>query len=336
MLSILLTWFVFAIVLFISRVINGHAIFGNVLLIIEYSYDNPTSQISLQNYLYSMQFKNQILIGPFNETKIHAIRKSIPSNNTHIRSSLSYDYKGYYGYLVAAHAMKLLPNFDGYLFVQDDVVFDFSRIVKLNLESVWITFGSTYYLDMFEFDESSDRWRKRDSNDSLVGGEGWLPTNHGIPAILRAISKDEYISTTLKNCSNGRSGLLHHGLSDIFYIPQNLRTLFIHVATKFDTEKLFVEYAVPTFLKCFVPSETSFQYLEVCTYNEDHVPQTEKIQRMMECDPSLFDYYHPIKLSLLVGLQFMINRSGLLHEEDVRNLDTTSVKLLQRVNKAAV
>eukprot|EP01035_Chromulina_nebulosa_P027652 gene27652-36396_t len=283
-----------------------------------------------------MRFKNQIVIGPFNDTKIHDIRKSIPSNDVNIRSSMSFDYKGYFGHLVAARAMKLLPNFDGYLFVQDDVVFDFSKIAKLNLESVWAAYGTTYYLDMYEFDVKSDRWRKLGSSDSLTGGQGWLSTNYGIPAITRTMSKDSYIATTLRNCSGGRSGLLHHGLSDTFYIPKKLRSLFIDVVTKFGREKLFVEYAVPTFWKCFVPSETTFQPLTVCTYNEDHVPHSEKILRMMKCDPSSFNYYHPIKLSLQMGLKFMVNRSGLLQlqkEEDVRKFIRTSFinnKLPQR------
>jgi hypothetical protein len=191
------------------------------------------------------------------------------------------------------------PQYKGYLYAHDDMIFNISKLMTFDLSYIWRTHSPVKRNLIDSWDFRNHTW-------------SWLNLNVGIDAMQNAIAKYDIIRKGLRQFT-GNEKVWFSGQSDFIYVPQKQISNYINIMSTFRNEKVFLEIAYPTFAECFVP-EFAIEELKLCTFWDSRRGNIVDMSR--EC-PKNTSAYHPVKLS--GGQQaviFMKKKSGLMNYEN--------------------
>ena len=109
---------------------------------------------------------------------------------------------------------------------------------------------------------------------------------------------DKHLEKGIINCT-GDSHTWYTGQSDFIYLPKSEASNFIKIIAKFSASELFLEVAIPTYVKCF--ANTEFTFFSLCT---SFASKSKTIKNYVKnCNG--IDAVHPIKLSKPYGKEYM-------------------------------
>ena len=153
--------------------------------------------------------------------------------------------KGVYGYKCLADAIKWRQGYQGYLYINDDVIVNYWNLEK---------FG----FNMSRVGESSNQFGKVSTDDKMPTNWYWWISPYGFKNCKKAIeeiaslagSYDVYDKRLKIFNENGRNRhFCHNGRSDIVFIPGHLAGAFYDVAMTFYKYNVFLEIAIPTIIR---------------------------------------------------------------------------------------
>jgi hypothetical protein len=251
---------------------------------VQYNYDVTEEFLMLHNKIWSPVFTNQIIFAPINEKKLVHLKKKLAHklNALDIISSLD-DPRGLFAYKSALTSMIAYPNFDGYLFAHDDIVMNVSMLSSLNRTSVW--FSKRLDLRIEDFRGS---WHHRNHSEWH-----WLNEPWGLDAMNEIVIHEMDVVKELRKCMGSEYKWARDGAtSDFFFIPQNMRQLFVRTLGTYGKYNLFLEIAIPMFEKCYVPPSMIVS-LPICIlyHRRNNLSVIE-----FDCQEG-YGLFHPIKLS---------------------------------------
>ncbi len=176
---------------------------------------------------YKPIFPNYIICGPDRDkTGKHPVVK-IPQRKS--------EY-GFYGYQCVVEAIHRHPGFDGYLYINDDMIVNWWNFLKLDKKRLWFgeqfaaTEGYTMGTDPpFWFKRADCGRRCAESFESMKKSSRLNRTNTW--------------NIYSKNTNNKR--ICVAALSDIFYIPGRFAENFKLIAQEFFDNLVFLEVAAP-------------------------------------------------------------------------------------------
>jgi hypothetical protein len=234
--------------------------FDDVLLIINYTYPHYDS-IPVLKEIYKKYFKNIVFYG----SKQHP-------------NVLVYDQQpGYLNYMCVADAMQRYPQYEGYLFLQDDCILSTWLLGDIDLSKIWFPhcqFGGPNY-----------RGTAIDLSSSETHPWGWWQTQWGKEATIKSLRQmaQSYKDTLIQNWGHN---VAIFGYSDMAYIPNVYKEKFIELAHIFGKNRVFLEIGFPTMVYC-LESKNNIIWLPVNLIYAD--------QRKLFNPHILFN--HPLKLS---------------------------------------
>ena len=207
--------------------------FKGILLVIVYNYPHFDS-VPLLTSLYKPAFPHLLFCGP-------------PSNSSY--QVMEVDIRrGILGYECLGRAIRKHPGYQGYFYINDDVILNFWNFYYFNRNIIWespFSFGST---GVYE--------------PTSATGWYWWVSPYGLLNCRRAYEEVANLShqwhtkgfninnaiTTLYRNGNG-SLRCYSGRSDVLYIPGKHATGFSVLSGEFYKHKVFLEIAIPTMLR---------------------------------------------------------------------------------------
>ena len=287
--------------------------FNKTLMIVAYNFKPPVKNIINHYNIWKDIFPNQFIVGHYDHIEqniiINELRLHISNNtkNLHIASAIKYDLEpGFLNYKILYYAISQLQEYDGYLFLHDDMAINMTKLLNLNLDrkKIWQetwtgTLGTTPMKT--SFDKVS--W----SNKGVNMGYPWFNSKWGISAINKLIDSNHDIKSILKTCSgNNSEGYdLHVCESDFIYFPGSIAHELKKTVKLFADYEVFLEIAIPTIVTCWFPHVEKI-YLLLCTYWDDRYNY-----RLYEEQCKQEILYHPLKFSSPGGMELMQKLSTL-------------------------
>jgi hypothetical protein len=276
--------------------------FQNTVLIVKYNYKAPPGPVLLHLHMWSKVFVNQLIYISWDEAECAEFNaKNLDVNGTiAVVSKLEPYASGYMAYEVVSLAMRSHPNYEGYLFAHDDMAMNISALMELDLKKTWM----------------SD-WIHRDSCRDLE--YGW--TNHtngwwwdgewGCTAIDKFLANNTAIANEMIQ-TLGSKYVWCGEQSDFFYLPNSFKKIFLRVMEPMAAFGIFLEIAVPTFWRVYVPPSKVLKLSLCSTFDLPVRLNTSTLFQYYEntCGDS-YPLYHPVKLSCKNNVAGMRKKMGL-------------------------
>ena len=276
--------------------------FQDILVIVKYNYKAPPGSVLLHLRMWNKVFLNQIIFVPWTVQEIgnFAERNLIGNGNVTIVSKIDPEEidTGYLAYKVVTSAMKSHPDVAGYLFVHDDLAMNVSAMMDLDQKKVWQSdyFGEGQCRDLDE------GWKNKTNG-------WWWNSEFGTDAIDQMLRNHTDIATEMKK-SLGSNHVWCAEQSDFYYIPQKYKDSYIRVMSAFVKYQIFLEIAVPTFIRAYTPVGQILQ-LRLCTDFDDEV-RNNFSEKEVVCG-NKYPLFHPVKLSSrhnVIGMRKKMGLSG--------------------------
>jgi len=146
--------------------------------------------------------------------------------------TLCKQHKGFFSYRVMLDAQKKYPNYQGYLFLMDDLLLNYWNLTKFDKNKVWfIKFQSKHnVVDVINSDRKDWWWGRQ------FGKE-------------RCASAWQELSDRFKNRLEKTLGVRNAfvgGNSDIYYVPKRLVEDYVEIFNIMSNNEVFLELAIPT------------------------------------------------------------------------------------------
>lgn len=237
------------------------------LLIINYNFPHYESVDFLKN-LYSPYVDHIVFYGPVaspgvNQMDIH---------------------KGYFGYASLADAMEKNPDFDGYLYTNDDCIINYWNFDRFDRDKIWFI-SPTRFTFCPDLKKSAWKWWNSEwGYNAFAQAYATLPTHY-----------KKQLATLGDNIVLGQT------YSDIVYFPAKYRKQVIELCRHFYRYRIFLEIALPTTCAC-LDDPSNWELFDGVT-----------IWRVTEqcCVEKLYakhlDYIHPAKISIPQVREFIKN-----------------------------
>lgn len=251
---------------------EARSYFKDVLFIVKYNFPAPLQTVWAHFSLWEFIFSNFYIFIPWDSSMqynvddfYHKLQETSATKhvtvlfNTDSDQCISsegvpvFNKYGCIAYNSSIYAMKEFPNYAGYLFAHDDIAMDITNLMGYDKSKLWI--GPSNYQTI-----SQESW------DDPEKATWWFKKYYGIRAIKQLYESNENIQQTMESCVGRNLTFYASPKSDIFYIPQQLRSMFLDIASQFAESSLFLEIAMPTFGFCFVRNE-SRSILPYCNPN---------------------------------------------------------------------
>ena len=231
--------------------------FKNVLLVVHYNHPWYES-VSFIQELYSKSFPNIVFYGDKHgscDSNIHIVRTC----------------KGAYFTRVMAHVFAKYPQYQGYVFLQDDCLMNFRNYLRFDIEKIWFLANTRDQFKRALLNEEKADWH-------FGGGAGNKILRIAFPQLL----PEELAQYN----SNHGEGVAIGEMCDMFYVPGKFAHQLIRLCNIF--RDVFCELSVATILSC--------------VENIDH---WERLNRLwsLNCDVAMMhyspelDWVHPLKFS---------------------------------------
>ncbi len=179
---------------------------------------------------YKPLFPNYILCGPERDKSGRFSIVKIPQAKS--------EY-GYYGYQCVVEAMHRHPGYNGYLYINDDMIINWWNFLFLDQSKIWFGESITDTESYVMGSDPTSWWRRVDCGKRCTESFGTMTKN----PIFKSTDMFAIYRANTKN-----KNLCFNGLSDIFYVPKRYATRFKLIAQDFFDNYVFLEVAVPTTL----------------------------------------------------------------------------------------
>lgn len=275
--------------------------FQDILIVVKYNYKAPPGSVLLHLRMWNKVFLNQVIFVPWTVQEIGNFteRNLVGNGNVTIVSKIDDEASlGYMAYEVVTSAMKSHPDVAGYLFVHDDLAMNVSALMDLDHEKVW----QSDYIGQLQCRDLDAGWKNKTNY-------WWWNSEWGTDAIDQMLLNHTDIATEMKK-SLGSNHIWCGEQSDFFYIPQKYKDSYIRVMSAFAESIIFLEIAVPTFIRAYTPVDKILQ-LRLCT-DFDIELRNNLAYMERECGNN-YPLYHPVKLSSrhnVIGMRKKMGLSG--------------------------
>jgi hypothetical protein len=280
--------------------------FQDILVIVKYNYHIPPGTVLLHLRIWSRVFINQVIFVPWNVQEIRNFTERNLVGNLNVTMVSQIDDIdigiGYVAYEVVTTAMKSHPDVAGYLFVHDDMAMNVSALMDLDHEKVW---QSDYI--------GKEQCRDLDAGWTNKTNEWWWDGEWGTSAIDLMLGNHTDIAAEMKE-SIGSNHVWCGEQSDFYYVPRKYKDSYIRVMSAFAKYQIFLEIAVPTFIRAYIPVDQVLQ-LRLCT-NFDMSLRNNFTNKEAECGNS-YPLYHPVKLSSRHNVMGMKKKMGLSGDHEI-------------------
>ena len=196
---------------------------------------------------------------------------------------------GVFQHIAVADAMHRYPDYDGYLWIGDDVFLNHAVILnKMNFSKVWIDGADTAYLCLFA-----------DASQYNLGH--WL-RNWGKAATAEAYA---CLPTVYENRFPERLNCHHcaiNNAADVGYIPKRYRTQFLELAFVF--RHVLFEIAIPTFVRVMTDEADDVMTFQHSVYVWENPWNKSAIVRQHWNTNA--EFMHPVKYSDPENLKMLI------------------------------
>ena len=191
--------------------------------------------------------------------------------------------------MAVADAMHRYPDYDGYLWIGDDVFLNHALLFnKMNFSKVWIDVADKAYLCLFA-----------DASQYNLG-HWWR--NWGKAATAEAYA---CLSTVYKNRFPERLNCHHcaiNNAADVGYIPKRYRTQFLELAFVF--RHVLFEIAIPTFIRVITDEADDIMTFQHSVYVWENPWNKSAIVRQHW--NTNVEFMHPVKFSDPENLKMLI------------------------------
>lgn len=217
------------------------------------------------------------------------------------------NFASFYQYEYMVDAMDKNPNFDGYIFMQEDVVLNFWNFpVRHNFDKVWRTIDFP--------DPDTDVWKKHNNIPIFQN----VSDQRFVDNICRSfVNSNEFPNQNIKDFVDGfkleeRNQLyLQNSLtgdpafrmanSDFYYVPQRYRKRISEEMKRALVHEVFQEVAVPIIFDCVVGNNSYEVASGAALFRV-----SDSIQKFALYDPC-WDFFHKIKISKKREFEFLID-----------------------------
>ncbi|MCF7907505.1 MAG: hypothetical protein K9L86_01305 [Candidatus Omnitrophica bacterium] len=189
-------------------------------------------------------------------------------------------HRGYFSYAVILDAIKKFPDYNGYIFVNDDCIMNIWQFINKDKTKVWLQpFHSK--VNRHDYKESTWFWLNEPCGISAYG-KAFLQ----IPRRYRERLKSSFGSEDAVIC----------GPADCFYLPKRRINDFASLFDIYFSNRVFTEIAVPTGLYAIEDKAqiTVFKGHDRVTFPLSFIPYDLKAKIFYRGE---LDLYHPLKLS---------------------------------------
>ena len=211
--------------------------FSNIVLVIIYNHPHYDS-VSLLRQFYQPVFPTIFFCG------------SWVRNQSEEKISFVDINKGIYGYECLSEAIRQNPGYDGYFYINDDVVLNYWNLVQKSFDSsfIWI---------------SNNQFGKVDLKKSRPTEWYWWVSPYGFNNCIQAVKEVKELAEKFKQhkdmflrylTNNNQHFYAYNGRSDILYIPRQYAMKFQEISRIFFHQKVFLEIAIPTMIRFLAPS----------------------------------------------------------------------------------
>ena len=207
-----------------------------LLLIIIFNRPHFYGNIPFLKSLYKDVFKHIVFYGP-------------PPVVPEVRSSLDLS-GGFFQQVTAVRAMKDYPNFDGYLWIGDDVWLNYPQLLsQMDLNKIWLNpKNQTNYIEPHKY---------------INTGWGNWAAGFGLPALRNHYASIPHKFLQQTKYAFGEENKVIKSFSDVVYVPQRFVADFITVASLLPD--VIFEIAIPTALH-LISKKEDHQYFSDALY----------------------------------------------------------------------
>ncbi|XP_059151066.1 uncharacterized protein LOC131937552 [Physella acuta] len=193
--------------------------------------------------------------------------------------------KGIYGYMCAVKAMEMGYRVSGFLVAGDDVLFKPWVLMNMNQSQAGITHRNILYMNTSEITNVWQWWGRNEGRQAYLQTIQDLHSTKDVPLGVKNIS--DFLDTLYTQTRSKE--LVPKGYSDFYYIPKTLQRSAIWYLTKFYSNKLFLEIAVPVMF-CGLEHRERLQWFRGASGN--HVKEDLKQFYLTS-----YSFTHPAKLT---------------------------------------
>lgn len=266
--------------------------FDDTLLIIHYNHPYYESIDFIKN-LYGKAFKNIVFYGELPHKDVIAVTTTI----------------GFYLSRVVADALTRFPSYNGYIFLQDDVLMNYWNFTSLDKEKIWFAISRYPRQDMQQpiswettFDKSKSKYEFLHATIDGSYNDGWYWWTHetGIEPMQKVIKFFKKKDIKMLKQNIGRNQLVAQ-VCDMFYLPKKYSVDAKRISRLF--RDVFCEISIPMMLNSLDRIE-NWEILKMFWgYSDPGQYRTD------------LDWFHPLKFS------FPENRN--LAEQAINNFYNT-------------
>ena len=271
--------------------------FHDVLFVVKYNFNASIDKVLLHHSLWRRAFKNQLIVVQWTQAQINKYRLIYGLSDSDYRIATIQEKPnecGFLAYEAWTTAMISYPHFSGYLYVHDDMAMNVSKLMELDMDSLWVTADSQCLNDIDWVNKKND-WM-------------WWNTEWGTKNIQKFLDSRTDFAMELQECF-GSEKIWCFGQSDFFYVPRSLKDSTIRVLTAYRAYDIFLEIAMPTFHHCYVPKNRTVE-LPICTTwdkERNNFPMMHEL-----CKKKDYSLFHPIKLTSDVNIAGMVETMSLV------------------------
>jgi len=214
--------------------------FDNILVVFNFNSNGYSSNlIPKLKKLYGEVFPNMVFFssgdkGTFNE-----------DITTKYKDYVQVQYPGLFSYISMAGAIERFPNYEGYLFIQDDLLLNFWNMKSLNFSKIWTHYGWPLTPFQNEVLVAPEEDVEKELPYSALYWVWWPNFWETCKQTWKKLEpKDQ---EKLRRNYNG-SAIFTSMFSDVFYIPRHLAQKFAKLARIFRKEDVHLEITVPTII----------------------------------------------------------------------------------------
>ncbi len=231
-----------------------------IALIINYQHPAFYHTIDFLKKIYEPYFPNIIILG-------------------HQRADGVCTYEGHPGwrfeYISLARVIQQYPNYDGYLWINDDLIIHPWHFTRFDQKKIW--YSPIYPAHIDHGGGSVDHWC-------------WWRTKLGQQAVKKAYAllNDEQRSMIVHNIG---PSMVAMGYGDILYLPKHYAKAYTALAEVCLANQVFLEIAMPLIVLALAPCND----WEFFNGRALWLPE-ERAQVLRNYDINV-DYIHPVKIS---------------------------------------
>lgn len=261
--------------------------FKDTLLVVYYA--NPHFEtIDFLKQLYSPVFKNIVFYGDRTQHIDIGEADHQYEDGFYGKYNIVYTRNGYYLSRWIQDVMIRHPGYEGYIFMQDDVLFQFWNFLNLDKNKIWFGANAAWHPGYEPQPQEKCITINQITDPQYMG---WFNTGAGMPQLKKMFAKlSEYgldDESAMLAANFGENGAAWY-MVDMFYLPGRFAGKVLRLCDLFD--RVFCEMSIPTMLGAmdYLHNWEELPHWWSCFNSGDKLKEAH--------DPKYF-WMHPLKFS---------------------------------------